>query len=284
MADADLRPMTLGEVLDRTFKLYRNHFWLFAGITALPSGVLLILRLANSAWTVARTGRVIPGQLPTFGATSVVIGILTIVISSCFFMVMMAFAQSATIFAVSDIYLGGSAGLRESYKRVGTKGFRMFGLILLVGLSCGVGFLLLFVPGVILACRMAVSGPVCMLEDASAGRSIDRSFGLTKGHGFQIFVIFLLILLLYYVVALLFQLPFLFMLGVAVQAHRGLSFPLLLGMNIATFVSEVLIWPVATISMALMYYNLRVRKEAFDLQHQMATLGPNSTLGTPSAV
>ncbi len=36
MAEVDLRPMTLGEVLDRTFHLYKNNFWLFAGIIALP--------------------------------------------------------------------------------------------------------------------------------------------------------------------------------------------------------------------------------------------------------
>ncbi len=33
----DLRPLTLGELLDRSFSLYRHHFWLFVGIMALPS-------------------------------------------------------------------------------------------------------------------------------------------------------------------------------------------------------------------------------------------------------
>ena len=33
----DLRPLTLGELLDRSFSLYRRHFWLFVGIMALPS-------------------------------------------------------------------------------------------------------------------------------------------------------------------------------------------------------------------------------------------------------
>jgi hypothetical protein len=31
-----LRPLTTGELLDRTFSLYRNHFVLFVGISALP--------------------------------------------------------------------------------------------------------------------------------------------------------------------------------------------------------------------------------------------------------
>ncbi|MGA2538143.1 MAG: hypothetical protein ABSF53_19180, partial [Terracidiphilus sp.] len=41
----DLRPMTLGEILDRTAQLYRTHFVLFAGIAAVYAGALLVLNL-----------------------------------------------------------------------------------------------------------------------------------------------------------------------------------------------------------------------------------------------
>ena len=36
-----LRPSTLGEILDRTAQLYRRNFWLFAGVAALPIGVIV---------------------------------------------------------------------------------------------------------------------------------------------------------------------------------------------------------------------------------------------------
>ncbi len=100
----------------------------------------------------------------------------------------------------------------------------------------------------------------------------------------QIFVILLMVLVLFYVVAFLFQFPFMLLVIAAVKAQQGLSFLTLLVMNIATFLSEVLVGPVATIALSLMYYNLRVRKEAFDIQHQMATLGTNPALGTSTAV
>ncbi len=35
--ESNLRPLTLGEILDRTAQLYRTHFWLFAGISAVYS-------------------------------------------------------------------------------------------------------------------------------------------------------------------------------------------------------------------------------------------------------
>ena len=39
MATAELRPLSLGELLDRTFSYYRSHFWLFVGIMAISTAV-----------------------------------------------------------------------------------------------------------------------------------------------------------------------------------------------------------------------------------------------------
>lgn len=43
--ESTLRPLTLAEILDRTAYLYRSHFWMFAGISAVYAGVLLLLGL-----------------------------------------------------------------------------------------------------------------------------------------------------------------------------------------------------------------------------------------------
>jgi len=51
--ETNLRPLTLGEILDRTAYLYRSNFLLFAGIFSLYSGVSLVLGLAQigiGAW------------------------------------------------------------------------------------------------------------------------------------------------------------------------------------------------------------------------------------------
>jgi len=42
----DLRPLSLGELLDRAFTLYRRHFWLLVGITAVPSAFGLVIALS----------------------------------------------------------------------------------------------------------------------------------------------------------------------------------------------------------------------------------------------
>jgi hypothetical protein len=43
--ESSLRPLTLGEILDRTAQLYRTNFLLFAGIFALYAGIQLVLNL-----------------------------------------------------------------------------------------------------------------------------------------------------------------------------------------------------------------------------------------------
>jgi hypothetical protein len=47
--ETNLRPMTLGEILDRTAQLYRTNFLLFGGISSAYAGVLLALGLAQTA-------------------------------------------------------------------------------------------------------------------------------------------------------------------------------------------------------------------------------------------
>ncbi len=47
---ANLRPMNLGEILDRTFQIYRAKFLTFVAIAALPATVIIALEAANRLW------------------------------------------------------------------------------------------------------------------------------------------------------------------------------------------------------------------------------------------
>jgi Membrane domain of glycerophosphoryl diester phosphodiesterase len=306
MADADIRPMSLGEVLDRTFHLYKNHFWLFAGITALPFSLLLIAQVAVAAMSsiaakapLAHTPPFSPGAVGGMVGGGALVMIL--------YFVMIGAAHAATVFAVSDLYLSRPVSIRGSFTQVGWKVFRVLAVFLLLGLILVVGFvviavfgfalpgavlkgigLLLLIPVVgilmvILMCRVAVSIPAAMLEDLGAVRALERSVNLTKGHVLQIFVIFLLVLVATYVAVLVLQMPLLILMMASVTAHKTPSFGLQVLQQLAAFVSQVLVGPIGTIAFSLMYYNLRVRKEAFDIQHLMASMSANPEPNAPSA-
>lgn len=45
-----LRPMGLGEILDRTFHIYRSRFFAFVILASLPCLLMLVLQLANQFW------------------------------------------------------------------------------------------------------------------------------------------------------------------------------------------------------------------------------------------
>ncbi len=62
--------------------------------------------------------------------------------------------RAATIFAVSDLYLGREASVRKAFANLrGIRLLRLLGVVAFtVLLYVGVGFIALIVPGIILAC------------------------------------------------------------------------------------------------------------------------------------
>lgn len=259
-----LRPLSLGELLDRTFQLYRNHFVLFVGITAvayLPKfmiqcGLLLIPKQA--------TGVTLFGTL------------LSLILS----LAAVAAAQAATVTAVSAVYLDQRITVRESYSRVLGMILRVVLVMIGMGIGIGIGILLLIVPGVILALMWALTIPIVVLENADLREALARSRELTSGHRLRVLMIFILFTVLTYLMFLVVESPV-----IALIAARGAKAVVGGAFAVTTYalslVSECLVTPLMTIALSLMYYDERVRKEAFDIQFMMAGLEDQSPAVAP---
>ncbi len=193
-----------------------------------------------------------------------------IIIAALFTWALQSAAQAGTIVAVSEIYLGRQVTISQAYRPVRARILRLLLLLIVTGLMCGLGMIFLIIPGIILFCRTAVVTAVMMLEDEDIGGSITRSFELTKGFAFQIFLIFLLVFVIQMVAGMIVAAP----ITVAITAMKLKTIPFYLAalQHVAQFLTEVLVGPIGAIAFSLMYYNLRVRKEAFDLQHLMTSL------------
>src|SRR5688572_22029898 len=98
----DLRPLTLAELLDRAFGLYRRHFWLFVGIMAFPSLAMLVLSVGQQYFVAAQD--VPADQRPTLTAAVVVPLVLVLVLAFLVYWISYVVALGATTFAVSGIY------------------------------------------------------------------------------------------------------------------------------------------------------------------------------------
>lgn len=301
-----LRAMSLGEVLDRTFSLYRRNFVLFAGIAALPSALLLVGQLLALAITRA-TGD--PASLA--GGLAMMVSGLTIMGFFVLYLLGICIAQGATVFAVSNVHLERAAAIGDSYGRVKGHIGRIINVVISVGVRIFGGLLLGFLLGAALLgfgaallpaglstagtavaimvgvltvgivavamigalyfmMRYTLAVPACVLEDIKAGDAIKRSVHLTRGNLGRLFIVFFLVGVLNQTVGVVFALP-----AFGLMALQGpTSIWAEMANHFGAFFAGVLTAPILTVATTLIYYDERVRKEAFDLQLMMQTVGP----------
>jgi hypothetical protein len=305
----DLRPLTLGELLDRSFSLYRHHFWLFVGIMALPSllgltfGVLVALFNPQppSSGSVAEPNPAeILGAVLWFGAAA--LGMIVI------YFITYAVALGATTVAVSQIYMGQPVSIRAAYAPLrGLVGrlalllllvsIRLFGIVLLmfafIGFAGGLaaaglpivggvillaGGVAMFVLWIWIVLRYAVSVPAAVLEDESATDAIRRSIVLTKGSLLRVFALVAFTMVITYAVLAIFQGPFVVAGALAGPDSSTFFWMNLLG-TITGSIGGAFTAPLMIVAFAVLYYDLRVRNEGLDLQLLLAGLDAPADIG-----
>jgi hypothetical protein len=190
------------------------------------------------------------------------------------------------VIAVSHVHLNRPTSIAESF--AGIKGRILYLALIMIGygIGVGIGFVLLIVPGVILGLMWALTIPVAVLEDTGLRDSVNRSAELTKGSRGRVFVIYLLFLVLFYIIYMAWMFPVLMMIGLGARGHHVVGVPLWsqIAIPVGNFLSQCLAGPLMTIGLSLLYYDQRVRKEAFDLQHMMAMLDQPSLDAAAPAV
>jgi hypothetical protein len=283
-----LRPLTLGELLDRTFFLYRKHFVLFAGIVALPQLIALGFQLVGLALGMRAATSL------AFAAGS----IFWLLASLGVYLTAYAGSQAATVVAVSEVHLGKPLSIIQAFSRVRSRipnvvlvmiammfvftACIVFGVLPGILLQSGVvtflGVLAMIVFVVVLFLMWSLAVAVTVLESKGLIGSIIRSSELTKGHRLRIFVILLLFLFLVYCVYMLCYVPVFAVVavisGTNPQAVMGWA---QVAIALSGFIAQCLVGPLMTLALTLVYYDERVRKEAFDIQLMMATLdGPQA--------
>jgi hypothetical protein len=314
----ELRPLSLGELLDRTFSLYRHHFWLFVGIMAVPSAFtipmnFLILSFQGSTLSATRT--------PAPPSPALFVGIfLGYFAFAVIFWIMYSVAMGAATHAVAEAYLGRIATVRDSYARIRGKfwrlmgvifniAIRLLGILLVVVAVAGGGIaavavaggspggrvfaviavflaILAYVAGlafcVYFALRYTVSIPVLMIENLGVLATIRRSVHLTRGRRGSIFVALLLAAIIGYIGVIIFQMPF-FVATIIAMSSGHFSTWLAFASSVSGAIGGSITGPISMIVIVLCYYDTRIRKEAFDLQFMMSSLDqPAPAAGTVS--
>jgi hypothetical protein len=199
--DFDQEPkFSIGRVLQRTFSIYLNRFWLFIGLTVLFSIPNLF-------------SLVVPFMFIRYG-----LGFLSPIMSIC----LMGAVAAGVMGEIDEEQKSSGECLSESFSRFFSLIFMllvffimMFGLGILVSvpvifLAALVGNIrereviavLFLILSFLITCgvfwivtSISVSVPVCVLEQEGAMVSISRSRKLTKGRRLRIFVLLILVLI-----------------------------------------------------------------------------------------
>jgi hypothetical protein len=249
-----LRPLTVGEILDTSFSLYRRHFSALATVALVCTGIPLVLRM----FLEASGGFLVNLSLGALYALSLVV--LNLV------------ATAATVFVVSESYLGRPLSAWEALRRATPYMGRILVCSLLMAIAVGLGFMLLLIPGVILAVGLALAIPAVVLESrTSASGALSRSWELTRGARWRIFGLGITLLVLLYVPVVAITGLFALLLPESAGMFSGGSLGMVMAIAVGGLV-QMFIYPLFYCVLTVTYYDLRVRKEGFDLELLASTL------------
>jgi uncharacterized membrane protein len=241
MATYQLRPMSVGEILDGALVLLRRHFAVLLSIAIICEGIptALGMYVEFAGGMQANLGLWAVAQLLSLVGYLLVTG--------------------ATVRVVSEAYLGRATRVGEALQfAVGkTGGILVSGIA--VSIIAFLAFLLLIVPGIIVLCGYSVVVQAVVLEDLpSPIDALSRSWALTKGHKGKAFVLWFVLFVLLMVLLVAFGI----VVGLAAAMAPILMVPAVAGLSLVW----LLVYPLTSCVFTLLYYDLRVRKEAFDLE------------------
>ena len=311
-----LRPLSTGEVLDRTFQLYRSKFWLFVGISAFVPAINVIFAIVRQfSLRHHSIGGAAHGLRGQYGVAIYALAVWLIMFA------LYGVAHAAAVSAISDVYLGRESSVAGAYRTAKQRWLRyamvavaqlwsagwltfllltaMFGTVtgmrraasnpsslkLMINL-----FLLLILASMAYAIwayiRVSLAMPAAVIEGLKIRAALRRSKMLLVDRKIRIFLLLLLLLALYFVIGMV-QSPLVFLLA---RSHGSPAGWLTATTLLVGFLASSLMAPVGAIGLCLFYIDERVRREGFDIEWMMtgstatpASAAPSVVLALPSA-
>jgi hypothetical protein len=279
-----LRPLSVADLVDEIFRLYRRNFGLLLALAALPFLPAIILLTVG----LVLVGDIVPkssGETITFTPAAAT-GLLTLALSGLAFLIAFPILTGGLTDATAQRYLGRPTTVKSSLQ-TGVRFFwRILGGALLLGLTVlfvfvvpigvivGVSLvggggalwalLLLAVPlAVTLAIWLYITWAfwtqAIILEGTGILAGLRRSAQLVSGSRWRVIGIYLLLQVIQVVLV---AIPSTF--ASALQATLPPNVGLALS-NLISTVFTLLLYPISLGTFTLLYFDLRVRKEGLDL-------------------
>ncbi|MBI4322384.1 MAG: glycerophosphoryl diester phosphodiesterase membrane domain-containing protein [Chloroflexi bacterium] len=266
----ELRPMGAGDILDEAIRLYRHNFRTFVGIVAVLQVPILLLQMIQLAIVgpnildfsrLGRSSEPLPGSLIFGSVSSLALGGLSFLA--------FLFIEAALAAAISERYLGRRITVGRAYRATISCFWRMLGTVLVTGLILiFLAITIVFIPAaVFFGIRWAFVVQAIAIERAGVRRALFRSSRLVKGSWWRVLAIVILAAILQLMVAgLPASMIGAVLGGAAMLLSPGGLFAFSVVNTLVGSVFGILAAPLIPIIATLLYYDLRVRNEGFDLQ------------------
>ncbi|MBA3432179.1 MAG: hypothetical protein H0U16_11965 [Actinobacteria bacterium] len=266
MTTPELRPLSVGEIVDVAVKLYRRHaltLFKVVAVVVIPVAILNILITLSTApdpGAVTDLATTPSGTLPDLGP---LYGFLAGTLVSAFISFLAAtLATGACFKAITDAYLGHEPDSNDSLSFAGRRLGSLVWVSFLGSLIVGLGFLLLIVPGIYLGVAFSVAVPVLLMESHRGKSALGRSRDLVRGRWWPVLGTIVLGFILQAIVAAIVQG---ILQGILLTGAGESLVTTTIVVGFSNVVASILTTPLQAALITVLYLDLRVRKEGFDL-------------------
>ena len=244
MSDLVLRPRSATELLDAAFQVYRRA----------PVQFMVGVAAVYVPWLVIRLVLDVNITPPTTSNPMVSVDLTQLLMLAAIGMAIFALAGGVTTVLASDVYLDRPVDVAAAFTQV----FRRFITLVVASLAVvvliAIGTMLFLFPALYVIARFYAVRQAVMLENAGIGGALSRASELSKGFKWHILAT------LFFVVVL----------TIAVDVGVSMVLTRVPSRVAVTFVSTalaVVIGPLFGITETVLYYDLRIRKEGFDVEY-----------------
>jgi hypothetical protein len=286
-----LRQMGIGELLDGAIKLYRAEWKVLMGIVAfvlVPLTFLQAYLTRGLPGTFAQEPVVTPDTLDSAIIASSIVGLIQ-------FLFIQPFLTAAVAHAAARVYLGEDVAVGPTYRFAITRVHSILWISILTFLAIAAIMVVVAIPGflviaaggegagavvlvvilflaaialvILAAIRLFFASTVLVIEGRKGTKALGRSWRLSKGHFWRLLGTLIVTFLMAGIIASVLAIPG----NIAADAIGSQGWPVrALGDSLAA----VLTTPFTTLITVLLYFDLRIRKEAFDLEVMAQELPP----------
>lgn len=271
MADTLLRPRSLTEIIDAAFHVYRSAFLVMIPISAGFNAIVFAFVIAAGM----------------AGEADVTLALLFLLFMPII-LVGATFMEGAVAAATGDVVLGRQPTIVGSLRQVADHFRSVLGALFYKYTLLGFAFLAPVLAGTIIGpvgigfgvivalilviwmwCTLFAIPIVTLAEKASAGDSVDRSRSLSAGRRWNIFgaiAVAVLIVMLLAFGAMILIVPLIF----SDQAILA---------QVVNAIVSLITYPFIPIVATLLYFDARIRKEGFDIEHLAAAIDAPRPVG-----